>query len=356
MANLIIKDLSKSYNKEVKVLDKISLEVKDREFCVLLGPSGCGKSTMLRLIAGLDSQDNGSILIGDKEVSHLTPKERNIAMVFQSYALYPHMNVFENMSFSLKMRKTTEAEIERKVLDAARMLDIADLLERKPRELSGGQRQRVAIGRAVVRDPELFLFDEPLSNLDAKLRSAMRIELAGIHKKLKKTIIYVTHDQIEALTLGEKIVLIDQGKIQQIGTPTEVYDRPANIFVATFIGSPRMNLVKGRLYITDNGLRFVSDAFSFDLGMNEKLTGLEGKELVVGIRPESLVVGEGSIQGVVEFVEHLGAENIVYVKSGDEKLIARTSAERYFSIGEKIIISFREMNIHFFHEEKRIAL
>lgn len=355
MANLILKDLSKSYEKEKKVLDNISLEVKDREFCVLLGPSGCGKSTMLRLIAGLDSQDSGSVFIGDKEVSHLTPKERNIAMVFQTYALYPHMNVFENMSFSLKMRNTPGAEIEKKVRDAARMLDIAELLNRKPRELSGGQRQRVAIGRAIVRDPELFLFDEPLSNLDAKLRSAMRIELAGIHKKLEKTIIYVTHDQIEALTLGEKIVLIDQGKIQQIGTPTEVYDRPANIFVATFIGSPRMNLVKGRLHITDNRLRFLSDAFSFDMEMNEKLVGFEGIELILGVRPESLVIGEGPIHGAVEFVEHLGAENIVYIKAGDEKLIARTSAEKNFSLGEKIDISFQEGNIHLFHEEKRIT-
>jgi multiple sugar transport system ATP-binding protein len=355
MAGLILKDLSKSYG-EKKVLENLSLEVKDREFCILLGPSGCGKSTILRLIAGLDAPNSGAILIGNKEVSRLTPKERDIAMVFQSYALYPHMDVFENMSFSLKMRKTPMKEIKKKVRDAARMLDIADLLNRKPRELSGGQRQRVAIGRAIVRDPELFLFDEPLSNLDAKLRSAMRIEIKGIHEKLKKTIIYVTHDQIEALTLGEKIVLIDQGKIQQIGTPSEVYDRPANIFVASFIGSPRMNLLKGKIQMSDNRLRFLSDTFSFDMKMNERLAVFEGEEIILGVRPESLIIGEGYIHGKVEFVEHLGAEKIVYIKAGNEKLIARAPAEKNFIVSDKINLSFQESNIHLFHEERRIGL
>jgi len=354
MANLVLKNLSKSYG-EKKVLDNISLEVKDREFCILLGPSGCGKSTILRLIAGLDSQDSGSITIGGMEVSQLTPKERNIAMVFQSYALYPHMNVFENMAFSLKVRKTPKQGIEKKVLDAARMLDIVELLKRKPRELSGGQRQRVAIGRAIVRDPQLFLFDEPLSNLDAKLRSAMRIELAGIHKKLEKTIIYVTHDQIEALTLGEKIVLVDQGKIQQIGTPAEVYASPANIFVATFIGSPRMNLVNGTLQVSDNRLRFVSNAFSFYMEMNEKIADFQNRELVLGVRPESLITDEGDISGTVEFIEHLGAENIIYIKAGGEDLIARTSVKRDFTVGENLKFSLQKANIHFFHEGKRIG-
>ncbi len=355
MGGLILKDLSKAFG-EKKVIDRLSLAVNDREFCILLGPSGCGKSTILRLIAGLDAQDSGSILIGNREVSQLTPKERDIAMVFQSYALYPHMDVFENMSFSLKMKKTPRKEIEKKVRDAARMLDISDLLDRKPRELSGGQRQRVAIGRAIVRDPELFLFDEPLSNLDAKLRSAMRIEMKGIHEKLKKTIIYVTHDQIEALTLGEKIVVIDQGKIQQIGTAAEVYDRPANIFVASFVGSPRMNLINGKIQVCDNSSRFLSNAFSFDIRLNERLAGFEGKEVIMGVRPESLVIGNGDIQGTVEFVEHLGPEKIVYVKVADEKLVARASAEEIFNIGDRINLSFREENMHLFYEERRIDL
>lgn len=354
MAGLVLKDLSKSFG-EKRVLDNISVEVKDGEFCILLGPSGCGKSTILRLIAGLDEQDSGDILIGGTDVSHLTPKERDIAMVFQSYALYPHMKVFENMAFSLRMRNAPDDEIGKKVRDAARLLDIEELLDRKPRELSGGQRQRVAIGRAIVRHPKLFLFDEPLSNLDAKLRSAMRLEIAALHEKLKNTIIYVTHDQIEAMTLGEKIVLIDQGKIQQIGTPSEVYDTPANIFVASFVGSPQMNLVKGYLHVSDGKLQFESDALSFEMDMNEKLAAYGGKELLLGVRPESLVPGMGGVRGTVEFVEHLGAEKIIYVKAGGEKLVARSSADKGFTPGEEILIAIRTKNIHFFDEGERIG-
>ena len=242
MANLKINSLNKSFG-TTNVINDISFEVKEGEFCILLGPSGCGKTTVLRLIAGLESQDEGEIFIGDKEVSNLTPKERDIAMVFQSYALYPHMSVYDNMAFSLNMQKKARQEIDNKVRETAALLGMEELLDRKPKELSGGQRQRVAIGRSIVRDPKLFLFDEPLSNLDAKLRSSMRVELARLHETLKATTVYVTHDQVEAMTLGEKIIVFDKGKIQQTGTPDDIYNRPANLFVASFIGTPQINLV-----------------------------------------------------------------------------------------------------------------
>ncbi len=354
MAGLALSELTKSYE-GMKVLDNISLEVKDREFCILLGPSGCGKSTILRLIAGLEAQESGSIWIGGQEVSYRSPKQRDIAMVFQSYALYPHMNVFDNMAFALKMKNMSKDAIKQKVLDVARLLHIPDLLTRKPRELSGGQRQRVAIGRAIVRDPALFLFDEPLSNLDAKLRSAMRLEIAGMHKKLNKTIVYVTHDQIEAMTLGEKIVLIDQGRIQQIGTPSDVYDHPANIFVATFIGSPQINLVSGTIKQTERGLRFSSEMFCFDMKTDKKLVPYADKPLVLGLRPESLAVGPGPIRGTVAFVEHPGAEKIVYVNVGDRKMTARAAADRPFNVGQDISLFFQEADIHLFHQEERIG-
>jgi len=253
------------------------------------------------------------------------------------------------------MRRTSREEIEKKVRDAARLLDIEELLSRKPRELSGGQRQRVAIGRAIVRDPKLFLFDEPLSNLDAKLRSTMRLEIAALHEKLKNTIVYVTHDQIEAMTLGDKIVLLDQGRIQQVGTPSEVYDSPANIFVASFIGSPQMNLVKGTLRNSGGTLRFLSDSFSIDMKENKTLSRYTDKEIVLGIRPESLVPGTGEVRGTVEFIEHLGAEKILYVKVGSEQLIARSSADMRFVTGDDISLSVKEGNIHVFHKNERVG-
>lgn len=354
MAHLILKELTKSFG-EKRVLEKIDLEIADGEFCVILGPSGCGKSTILRLIAGLDHQDSGDILIGEQNVSGLTPRERDIAMVFQSYALYPHMNVFENMAFSLRMKRRSKKEIEEKVRSAARLLDIDDLLGRKPRELSGGQRQRVAIGRAIVRDPRLFLFDEPLSNLDAKLRSAMRLEIAGIHQKLKNTIVYVTHDQIEAMTLAQKIVLIDQGRIQQIGTPVDVYERPANIFVATFIGSPQMNLVKGIVQDSKNGRTFVSGEISLEAGRYEALEAFVEKEIVLGIRPESLALGGGNIKGVVEFIEHIGSEKIIHVRIGGTGMTARVPSHTALAVGEDITLSVKEGEVHFFFEGRRIG-
>jgi len=243
---LTVHDLTKKYGGKT-VLDKVSFTVDKGEFCILLGPSGCGKSTILRIIAGLEQQDGGEIHIEGRDVAQLTPAQRDVAMVFQSYALYPHMNVFENLAFPLKINKTPHREIAGKVQEAARLLSIEELLRRKPRELSGGQRQRVAIGRAIVRNPRLFLFDEPLSNLDAKLRAGMRVELAKLHRRLQTTMLYVTHDQVEAMTLGSKIVILENGLVRQIGTPDEVYDLPANLFVAGFIGSPAINFIEGSL-------------------------------------------------------------------------------------------------------------
>lgn len=354
MAGLRIEDLKKSFG-ENTVIDNISFDVAEGEFCILLGPSGCGKSTILRLIAGLEQQDTGALFIGDREVSNLTPKERDVAMVFQSYALYPHMNVYDNMAFSLRMQKRPKEEIGKKVKDAAKLLDIEELLDRKPKALSGGQRQRVAIGRAIVRNPRLFLFDEPLSNLDAKLRTAMRVELAGLHQKLKSTIIYVTHDQIEAMTLGQKIILLKEGEIQQIGTPNEVYENPSNLFVASFIGSPQINLIEGTLTTRDDKIVFEAGTFALDVATRKELREYIGKNVTIGIRPESLIPGEGPIKGVVEFVEHLGSETILYSKVGDMKITARALYDMRKTSGEEITFSLSEKGIHFFHGGERIS-
>ena len=354
MSNLIISNLSKSFN-STRVINNISFKVNEGEFCILLGPSGCGKTTVLRLIAGLEQQDSGEIFIEDKEVSNFTPKERDIAMVFQSYALYPHMNVYENMSFSLKMQKRPKDEIDRKVKETAGLLELDSFMDRKPKELSGGQRQRVAIGRAIVRNPKLFLFDEPLSNLDAKLRQSMRVELAGLHQKLKATTVYVTHDQVEAMTLGEKIVLLDQGIIQQIGTPDEMYNKPDNIFVATFIGTPQINLLEGRLTANQSALTFISDALSFPVGQREELIDHIEQNITIGIRPEALTPGDGPVKGSVELVEHLGPETLVYIKSGNTSLIAKAPSDFKANQGEEISFNPDSKGIHFFHNNNRIG-
>lgn len=354
MAGLRIKDLKKSFGSNT-VIDKISFEVSDGEFCILLGPSGCGKSTVLRLIAGLEQKDEGEIFISDVEVSNLTPKERDIAMVFQSYALYPHLNVYENMAFSLKMRKTTKQDIERKVREVATLLEIEELLYRKPKELSGGQRQRVALGRAIVRDPKLFLFDEPLSNLDAKLRTAMRVELARLHQKLRSTIIYVTHDQIEAMTLGQKIILLNNSIIQQIGSPDDMYERPSNLFVATFIGSPQINLIEGSVSIIEDKIFFQSSTFKIDVDHKKELRRYAGKDVTMGIRPESLLPGEGPITGRVELVEHLGSETILYTMVGDTKITARVLSDYKKVSGDEVTFSLQDKGIHFFYNGERIS-
>ena len=353
MAGLKITKLTKTFGGK-RVIDSISFDVSEGEFCILLGPSGCGKSTVLRLIAGLERQHGGEIYIGDREVSDLTPRERDIAMVFQSYALYPHLDVFENIAFPLKIKKMPRKEIDKKVLAAAGLLDIDTMLKRKPKELSGGQRQRVAIGRAIVREPRLFLFDEPLSNLDAKLRSSMRVELASLHKKLGITTVYVTHDQIEAMTLGQKIVVIDSGVIQQIGTPREIYDRPANLFTASFIGMPSINLLEGRLTKKGEGIFFRSDDLEMPLPRKD-LERYGGQDVTAGIRPESLRPGEGPVRGSLEHIEHIGSETILYVRSGVGRITAKAAPDFEGKIGEDISLAVNPADVHFFIDGKRLA-
>lgn len=354
MAGLKVKGLTKSFGL-TKVLDGISFEVGDGEFSILVGPSGCGKSTILRIIAGLERQDGGDLYIGGSEVSQLSPRERDIAMVFQSYALYPHMNVYENMAFALRMRKAGKQEIETRVRDAAAMLGIEKLLLRKPRELSGGQRQRVAIGRAIVRQPRLFLFDEPLSNLDAKLRTAMRVELATLHRRLGITMIYVTHDQVEAMTLGQKIVLLSDGKIQQIGPPHEVYERPANVFVASFIGSPQMNFIEGIVENVGGRVMLRAGSVRIDLTGRENAERCIGSRVKIGIRPESLLPGPGPLAGTVDFVERLGSESVLHVMIGEERITARCPGDFGGSPGERISFSLGERGVHLFQNDLRIG-
>ena len=353
MANLSVQNLIKSFG-NTQVINNISFHVRDGEFCILLGPSGCGKTTVLRLIAGLEQLDDGSIFINDQEVSNLTPRDRDIAMVFQSYALYPHMSVYDNMAFSLKMRKKSENMIDSKVNETAGLLELEDFLDRKPGELSGGQRQRVAIGRAIVRNPKLFLFDEPLSNLDAKLRSTMRVELANLHQKLRATTVYVTHDQVEAMTLGEKIILFDQGEIQQTGTPDDVYHKPSNLFVATFIGTPQINLLTGSVVEKESGTYFESGSLKIDISSRTELKRYIHTKLTMGIRPESLSPGEGPIKGTVELIEHLGPETLVYIGVDGKRIIAKTHSGFQMKRGAYISLSMSNTGVHLFIDGKRI--
>ncbi len=321
MSNVVLKNVKKIYDKKV-VIDNVNLEIKDKEFVVLVGASGCGKSTILRMIAGLEEITGGEILIGDKKVNDIPPKDRDIAFVFQSYALYPHMTVRENIAFGLKMRKVDKKTIEKKVQEAAEILDLTEYLDRKPKQLSGGQRQRVALGRAIVRNPKVFLMDEPLSNLDAKLRVQMRSEIKKLHEKLQTTFIYVTHDQTEALTMGDRIVVLNNGVIQQVDTPEEIYNNPANTFVAGFIGSPQMNFIEGN-----------------ELGLD--------KDIIYGIRPEKMVCG-GNIKKVVdiEITELLGSEKIAYFSIGNKKCSAKLPAE--YSFGGTLELSIREVDLYKF--------
>lgn len=319
MASVTIKSVFKSFEKEKYAINNVSLHVHDGEFLVLVGPSGCGKSTLLRMIAGLEEPTSGDISIGDNLVTYVSPKDRNIAMVFQNYALYPHMNVFDNLAFALKLRKTPKTELKKRVHEAAKILDIKDLLMRKPKALSGGQRQRVAVGRAIVRNPQVFLFDEPLSNLDAKLRVQMRAEIKRLHKQLGTTMIYVTHDQVEAMTMGDRIVVLHNGISQQVGTPLDVYNNPVNIFVAGFIGSPAMNFISGRL---EDG-KFLSTDFSIDL-KEVDLKGIKSGDIVLGIRPENIQLdSEGKTLPLI-LAEPLGNETILRLQAGQQTVIART--------------------------------
>lgn len=339
------------------MLDDISFEVAEGEFCILLGPSGCGKSTLLRLIAGLEQATEGEIVLGGERVDHLAPRQRDIAFVFQSYALYPHMTVFKNLAFSLKLRGASADEIEAKVRNTAQLLEIETLLERRPQELSGGQRQRVALGRAIVRQPKIFLFDEPLSNLDAALRATMRVELARLHRRLHATIVYVTHDQAEALTLGDKIIVLYEGTIQQIGPPTDIYHRPANIRVASFVGSPQMNLLEGR--VDENGAIFQCGPLRLNLSavFNRALSNLAGSVLTMGIRPEDLqptTDEEPLLRGEVELVEDLGSDRFVHLKCDRLDLVARAGRDVSLRQGATLGLKAAPSQMHFFRGGERV--
>ena len=347
MSEIIIKNLNKSYGNN-KVINSFDIEIQDGEFIVLVGPSGCGKSTLLRMISGLETVDEGEIFLDKKLINNLIPSKRGIAMVFQSYALYPHMNVYENMSFGLKMEKLSKNEIDQKVNEAANTLQIKDLLERKPKELSGGQRQRVAIGRAITRNPKLFLFDEPLSNLDAALRSEMRVEISKLHEKMKSNIIYVTHDQVEAMTLADRIVILNNGNIEQFGTPNEIYSDPNNIFVAEFIGSPKMNIIRidKENIINGNTLKVLNNEIKF------KKLNLKD-EIYLGIRPEDISVkDEHSIkfEVKVDLIENLGFERIIYSSSQNNEIKIKTSENIQ---SDTLKISFSENKLYLFDKNKK---
>ena len=352
MADVSLRNISKAYGK-VEVLHDINLEVKDGEFVVFVGPSGCGKSTALRIIAGLEEITKGELYIGGRLVNEVPPADRGIAMVFQSYALYPHMTVYKNMAFGLKFAKTDKAETNRRVREAAEILQLTPYLERKPRDLSGGQRQRVAIGRAIVREPSVFLFDEPLSNLDAALRINTRIEIAKLHRSLKATTIYVTHDQVEAMTLATKIVVLNQGRVEQVGPPLELYHHPQNQFVAGFIGSPKMNFVKGKVLSVD------AMGLIVDYGEAKPSTirigggrAKVGDTVTLGIRPEHMAEGARNgmtLTGTVEAVELLGEASFVHVRRDDGILLtARSEGDSTAMVGDKITISTGIDHLHLF--------
>jgi len=356
MAGVKIQNLSKSYDGKTKVVKDVNFEVRDKEFIVLVGPSGCGKSTILRMIAGLESITGGDILIDNQRVNDLLPKDRDIAMVFQNYALYPHMTVYQNMAFGLKIKRMNKKDIDTRVTEAAAILEITPMLGRKPGQMSGGQRQRVAIGRAIVRKPKVFLFDEPLSNLDAKLRVQMRIELQNLHRRLDSTMIYVTHDQTEAMTLGERIIVLKDGIIMQIGTPMELYDHPQNLFVAGFIGSPPMNLIRGKL---DSGNMFVGKNGKTLMQLPEKavlvLKRNEGRDVYLGIRPENITeAASGDVSGIsavnvtVTGIEHLGSEILLYGNLEDDTIIARLSPGSRLIPGSSTALHFNLGNALFF--------
>jgi multiple sugar transport system ATP-binding protein len=342
MASVSFKDIQKTYGGKVKVIHGISFDIQDGEFVVLVGPSGCGKSTLLRMLAGLEEISGGQIMIGDTVVNDLESKDRDIAMVFQSYALYPHMTVRENMGFSLRLRKADAGETSKRVNEAARILNLNPLLDRYPRELSGGQRQRVAMGRAIVRDPKVFLFDEPLSNLDAKLRVAMRAEIKALHQRLKTTTVYVTHDQIEAMTMADRIVVMHDGIIEQIGTPLELFDRPGNLFVAQFIGSPAMNVMQGAV----RGRSVQALGVQWPIG--PEVAVREGQAVQYGIRPTDLRLGTQGIAAQVVVVEPTGAETELLVQIGDQQLVVVTHGRTDAGPGDTVFLSLDAAKAHVF--------
>ena len=364
MATVELKNVRKVYEGGVLAVDNCSITINDKEFVVLVGPSGCGKSTTLRMVAGLEEITSGELFIDGKLMNDVAPKDRDIAMVFQNYALYPHMTVYENMAFGLKIRKFPKKEINERVHEAAGILDIEELLDRKPKALSGGQRQRVAVGRAIVRKPKVFLFDEPLSNLDAKLRVQMRAEISALHHRLQATMIYVTHDQTEAMTMGDRIVVLKDGLIQQIGTPLGLYNKPINRFVAGFIGSPQMNIMKST--IRESGGRLVADEGDFTIALEGNVANTMrpylGKDVLVGIRPEDMVVTDKAAQGQtltarVEVVEPLGAEILLYVSTKQhESIIVRIPPHHVFKVGDSATLKPALEKIHFFDLETESAV
>ena len=359
MVDVRLENVNKNFGKVVAV-DNLSLKIEDKEFLVLLGPSGCGKTTTLRLIAGLEKPDSGNIYIGERLANNLSPKDRNVAMVFQNYALYPYMKVFDNIAFPLKVRNTPKQQIESKVRETASMVGIEGLLERKPRQLSGGQQQRVALARALVREPALFLMDEPLSNLDAKLRVQMRTELKKLHRELGVTTIYVTHDQEEAMTLSDRIAIMNKGLLYQLGSPFDVYERPANLFVAGFVGSPAMNTVEGELVEEDGD--YLADFRICSVQLPKEIAQtLASKTLVLGIRPEHILVDEkspNSIAAKVEVTEPLGHESILLLNAKDVLLTANTRLMKPLNVGDEVWISFVENRLQLFEKQsaRRINL
>ena len=347
MASVAIRDVRKAFG-ATAVIHGVDISIRDGEFVVLVGPSGCGKSTLLRMIAGLENITAGEIRIGERIVNNIPPKERDVAMVFQNYALYPHMTVAANMAFSMKLRGAPQREIDERVSRAAAILGLSQLLERYPRQLSGGQRQRVAMGRAIVRDPQVFLFDEPLSNLDAKLRVQMRTEIKELHQRLKTTTIYVTHDQIEAMTMADKIVVMHDGRVEQIGAPLELYDRPDNLFVAGFIGSPAMNMIKGRIRVNGSASFENSAGVRFVLGTSP--AGSDGRPIVYGVRPEHFLLSDDGAEAEVQVIEPTGSELQVVAKLGGDDVIAVFRERHQFKPGEKIRLKPDPRLIHLFDE------
>ena len=360
MASVTYEHVTKRFG-DVVALNDLHLHIKDKEFLVLVGPSGCGKTTALRCLAGLEEVTEGRILIDDQVVNDVPPKDRDIAMVFQSYALYPHMTVFDNMAFGLKLRKVPKEEIKRRVYEAAEILDIVHLLDRKPRQLSGGQRQRVAVGRAIVRNPKVFLFDEPLSNLDAKLRVQTRAELSKLHKRLQTTFIYVTHDQVEAMTMADRIAVMNQGVLQQVDTPQNLYDYPANMFVAGFIGSPAMNFFRGTLRQEEGHFYVDTGAFAVQVP-DERKPAYEGylnRPVILGVRPEHIhdpkyappgILGQ-PVEGTVEVTELMGNEIFVYMAAGDHAFIARVDPRSRYRMGDRAQVLFDMSQMHLFDPE-----
>ncbi len=369
MAGLILKNITKVYeDSQQKSVDNFSIDIEDKEFIILVGPSGCGKSTTLRMIAGLEEITSGELYIGDRLVNNVSPKDRDIAMVFQSYALYPHMTVFDNMAFGLKIKKVPKDEIKRRVHEAAKTLDIEHLLDRKPKALSGGQRQRVALGRAIVREPAVFLMDEPLSNLDAKLRVQMRSEIGKLHKRLQTTFIYVTHDQTEAMTMGTRIVVMKDGVVQQIDSPQNLYEHPVNLFVAGFMGSPQMNFIDatlseedGELYLTFDGGKIKVPADRINDKVREKI----GQEVTFGIRPENIhdeeafisMYPENIIDVKVDIVEMMGAETYLYITIGNGTSgIARVNPRTTAKVGDRIKVAFDLTKLHIFDKDTQLTI